>query len=224
MDFLKFPRTPHLFILPGLDIRDDKVLDEMNANLFFNHPIVLEEKVDGANIGISLSKIGLLLLQNRGNYITPGGHPQFDPIWEWAYSRIHLFQQYISNNYIVFGEWCYARHSIFYDALPDWFLGFDIFDLTKQTFMDTHSRNQMFEKLNIISAPLIDIGKFTKTDIEKLISTKTSNLYHGPIEGIYLRLEDNEKLIQRAKIVNVNFIQEIGIHWNSKKLTLNQKM
>ena len=34
----------------------------------------------------------------------------------------------LSEKFILFGEWCYAQHSIFYDRLPDWFLGFDIYD------------------------------------------------------------------------------------------------
>lgn len=67
MEFLKFPRTPHLFVVSGLDIRDDKVLPEPEYQLFLNNNIIIEEKVDGANVGISLSKKGDLLIQNRGD-------------------------------------------------------------------------------------------------------------------------------------------------------------
>ena len=78
MEFFKFPRTPHIFVIPGLNIRDDKVLSDQECVAFLNNTIRLEEKIDGANIGISLSQDGELLIQNRGNYILPGNHPQFN--------------------------------------------------------------------------------------------------------------------------------------------------
>lgn len=222
MEFFKFPRTPHLFVISGLDIRDDKVFSDQECQLFLNNNIILEEKVDGANIGISLSEKGDIQIQNRGNYILPGGHPQFNLIWDWAYSRISLLTKHISNNFIVFGEWCYAKHSIQYTSLPDWFLGFDVYDKKNETFLNTHIRNQIFLKINIESIPILGKGNYSRKDLEKRLVSSKSNFYSGHIEGIYLRYEDSEKLIKRAKIVNKDFIQEIDIHWSKKELISNK--
>ncbi len=50
-DFIKFPRTPHLFGSKGTS--DDKALSEQQTIEFLKHPdIIVEEKIDGANIGI----------------------------------------------------------------------------------------------------------------------------------------------------------------------------
>ncbi len=49
-DFFKFPSTPHLATLPGVDIRGDKVLSESERDAFLKHGLVVEEKVDGANL------------------------------------------------------------------------------------------------------------------------------------------------------------------------------
>ena len=49
----KFPTTPHLTILGDIQIRDDKVMTESERNEFIQHEIIVEEKVDGANLGIS---------------------------------------------------------------------------------------------------------------------------------------------------------------------------
>lgn len=222
MEFFKFPRTPHLFVVSGLDIRDDKVLSDQECQSFLNNNIILEEKVDGANIGISLSENGDLQIQNRGNYILPGSHPQFNLIWDWAYSRLTLLQKYISNDFIVFGEWCYAKHSIKYTSLPDWFLGFDVYDKKKKVFLNNEFRNQLLKNINIEIIPTLDKGKYSRADLEKLLSISKSKFYSGPIEGIYLRYEDSEKLIKRAKIVKKDFIQEIDIHWSKKELISNK--
>lgn len=222
MEFLKFPRTPHLFVVSGLDIRDDKVLPEPEYQLFLNNNIIIEEKVDGANVGISLSKKGDLLIQNRGNYILPGNHPQFNLIWDWAYSRISLLTEHVANDFIVFGEWCYAKHSILYTSLPDWFLGFDIYDKKNKVFLNSELRNHILKKVNIKIIPTLGKGKYSRTDLEKLLNRSKSNFYLGPVEGIYLRYEDSEKLLKRAKIVRKNFIQDIDIHWNNKKMVANK--
>lgn len=222
MEFFKFPRTPHLFVVSGLDIRDDKVLSDTECNAFLNNTVILEEKIDGANIGISLTETGDLLIQNRGNYILPGSHPQFNLIWDWAYSRLTLLQKYISNDFIVFGEWCYAKHSIKYTSLPDWFLGFDVYDKKKMIFLNNEFRNQLLKNTNIQIIPNLGKGEYSRADLAKLLSISKSRFYSGPIEGIYLRYEDSEKLIKRAKIVNKDFIQEIDIHWSKKKLISNK--
>lgn len=222
MEFFKFPRTPHLFIDPELDIRDDKVLSDQECESFLNNTILIEEKVDGANIGISLSESGDLLIQNRGNYILPGSHPQFNRIWDWAYSRISLFNQHISNNFLIFGEWCYAKHSIQYTSLPDWFLGFDVYDLKKQGFLNTKLRNQILQKINIEIIPTIEIGNYSKMDLEKLLASSKSKFYSGPVEGIYLRCEDSVQLLKRAKLVKKDFIQEIDVHWSKKEIISNK--
>lgn len=222
MEFFKFPRTPHLFVVPGLDIRDDKILSDQECKSFLNKTILLEEKVDGANIGISLSHNGDLLIQNRGNYILPGSHPQFNQIWDWAYSRISLLSQFISVDFIVFGEWCYAKHSIHYTSLPDWFLGFDVYDKKNKIFLNTELRNQLLKKVNIKIIPTLGKGNYSRIDLEKLLNSSKSNFYSGAVEGIYLRYEDSEKLIKRAKIVKKDFIQDIDVHWSKKEMSRNK--
>ena len=222
MDLFKFPRTPHLFVVPGLDIRDDKVLSDLECESLLKNPIILEEKLDGANIGISLSENNELQIQNRGNYIFPGSHPQFDRLWKWAYSKISRLTEHIGSDLIVFGEWCYAKHSIHYTSLPDWLVGFDIYDKRSKTFLNTELRNQIFNKIGIEIISTLGKGIYSKMELVKLLNGSKSRFYDGPVEGIYVRYEDQEKLIRRAKIVNKDFIQEIDIHWSKKELMTNQ--
>lgn len=50
-EFFRFPHTPHLAWLGKGESRDDKVLSQAEAKAFLAGPVLLEEKVDGANLG-----------------------------------------------------------------------------------------------------------------------------------------------------------------------------
>jgi hypothetical protein len=53
--FFRFPHTPHLAWLGQGEPRDDKVLSADGSLNLLSADVVLEEKVDGANLGFSLS-------------------------------------------------------------------------------------------------------------------------------------------------------------------------
>lgn len=224
MTFHKFPRTPHLFLMPGINVRDDKVLAETEAELFYNKSIYIEEKVDGANVGISFDNVGLLRVQNRGNFVTVGSHTQFDPLWEWVSARVHQLQHIINSRYILFGEWCYLRHSIFYSSLPDWFIGFDVYDIQENFFLNTEQRNIIFERLNVTPVPKIAYGHFSKMQLVNLLANEKSKLGGENLEGIYIRLEDQNRLLKRAKIIKSGFVQNIDLHWSKKALMRNKRL
>lgn len=221
MEFFKFPRTPHLFVLPGATIRDDKVMTDTEAMEFLSRPVIVEEKVDGANVGVSFNEKGDLQFQNRGNLIIPGGHPQFEPLWEWGYNRFGELKNQLAQRYILFGEWCYLKHSIHYTKLPGWFLAFDIYDRQISRFLSASQRNEVSNACNISPVPLAFSGFATRFDLLGLINNP-SKLYGGPVEGLYLRLEEAGYLKQRAKIVRSEFIQAIEEHWSKGPLIKNQ--
>ncbi len=222
MNFYKFPRTPHLFVLPGLNIRDDKVLERGEEEKFYLRPIIIEEKIDGANVGISFDLNLNLQIQNRNNYVKPGDQPQFESIWEWAYLRSGILQQLLSSRYILFGEWCYAQHSVHYTNLPDWFLGFDVFDKFDNKFFTVRNRNELLDKADLSAVPLIAQKKVNRQQLISIIENATSKYASGSVEGIYLRLESDDKLEARAKVVRRDFIQNIGEHWSKRKIIKNQ--
>ena len=53
-DFYRFPHTPHLAWLGSAPPRDDKVLTPQEAKSFLSADVLVEEKVDGANLGFSV--------------------------------------------------------------------------------------------------------------------------------------------------------------------------
>ncbi|HVU93728.1 MAG TPA: RNA ligase family protein [Puia sp.] len=220
--FFKFPTTPHLFVLPGAEIRNDKILDNRDKRRFLDNILTAEEKIDGTNLGISFDDNWNLKIQNRGSYISPKDHPQFEPLSGWIYQRMTAFKDIIGTRYILFGEWCVAKHSIHYTSLPDWFLGFDLYDRNKNFFVDTSTRNHIMADLNVSHVPLIGKKNFTEKELSMIIEAYPSNYSSEHLEGIYLRIESGNQLIGRAKIVRPNFLQNITLHWKGQRLVKNQ--
>lgn len=218
-DFVKFPTTPHLLWLGATAARADKVLTRDEAESFLRHSLIVEEKVDGANLGLSFDSHGNLLAQNRGNYLERGTKDQFAPLWAWLSERETRLFDALEDRLMLFGEWCHAGHSIHYTRLPDWFLAFDVFDKQEQRFLSSVRRDAIIQKLKLHTVPTISTGRFSLVDIPRLIGQ--SALYDGPMEGIYLRHEDTAWLIQRAKVVRAEFVQQISEHWLNRPLIAN---
>ena len=127
----------------------------------------------------------------------------------------HLFDRYI-----LFGEWCYAQHSIFYDGLPDWFLAFDIYDRESRRFLASARRDRLLAEMHISKVPGLARGRFTYPEIENLLSQ--SKLTDQPAEGIYLRFDYSDWLEQRAKLVRPAFIQAVEQHWSRSGIRPNR--
>jgi ATP-dependent RNA circularization protein (DNA/RNA ligase family) len=219
-DFFKFPSTPHLATLEGVDVRDDKVLSESERDEFLQHVLVVEEKVDGANLGFSFDTGGNIQAQNRGAYLHLPGSGQWKKLGEWLSPRIDCLFENLSGRYILFGEWCYAQHSVFYDRLPDWFLGFDVYDKQSGRFLSTDRRNELFKRMRIAQVPLIARGRFTFQELRKFLSQ--SKLSEHPTEGLYLRFDQGAWLAQRAKLVRPAFIQSVEQHWSRSAIKPNR--
>lgn len=211
-DFFKFPSTPHLATSAGVSIRGDKVLSESECFEFLQYYIIAEEKVDGANLGISFDSEGNIRIQNRGAYLELPGSGQWKKLSDWLAQRIDTLFESLSDRFILFGEWCYAQHSIFYDNLPDWFLGFDVYDKQFGRFLSSKRRDTLLGKVHIAQVPFLAHGHFTFSEIQTLLSK--SKLCDQPAEGLYLRIDQGEWLAQRAKLVRSTFIQAVDQHWS----------
>ena len=218
-DFFKFPSTPHLALLGDVEVRGDKVMTESERNDFLRHELVIEEKIDGANLGISFDAEGNICTQNRGAYLHLPSAGQWKKLAEWLAPRTDALFEQLTDRYILFGEWCYAQHSVVYDRLPDWFLGFDIYDKNAARFFSCTPRDKIFRTIGISQVPKVDRGQFTITGLDKLLSK--SKLTDNAAEGLYLRFDQGDWLVQRAKLVRPAFIQSVAQHWSRSGIKPN---
>ena len=218
--FFKFPSTPHLIMLSGMDIRGDKVLSESERSAFLQHDLVIEEKIDGANLGISFDSWGNIQAQNRGAYLQLPRAGQWKKLDNWLAQRTDTLFEHLLDQFILFGDWCYAQHSVFYDRLPDWFLAFDIYDKRADRFLSSKRRDLLFRKMNLAQVPVLARGHFTYSELCNLLSL--SKFGNQPAEGIYLRFDQADWLVQRAKLVRSTFIQTVEEHWSRSAMRPNQ--
>jgi ATP-dependent RNA circularization protein (DNA/RNA ligase family) len=217
----KFPHTPHLAWLGPGKPRADKVLSPSEVQDFLDSPIVVEEKVDGANIGIFFDATGTLQVQNRGTILQPGCHPQFQALWPWLAEHRSNLQEAMRGHLMLFGEWCFAVHSMRYGNLPDYFVGFDVYDRHAKKFWVADRRDEWAQPLDIVTAPVVSNGSFTLPELEVLLSSLASRFGDQPAEGLYLRKEQNGWLQDRAKLVRPEFVQGIVEHWTKHALEKN---
>src|SRR6266702_2202580 len=159
-DFMKYPRTPHLFGSRGTD--DDKHLSqEESLDFIANSSLIVEEKLDGTNVGIHFTSAGRMVLQCRGHEITSGMHAQYDLFKQWTMGKRLVLETMLGDRLLLFCEWLYARHSVHYRGLPHYFFEFDIYDKERKFFLDLAARLEKLEETGILTVPVIHRGPVT---------------------------------------------------------------
>ena len=214
--FIRFPRTPHLAVLGTVNVRDDKVMSPQAARTFLEEDVIVEEKVDGENLGLSVLD-GRLVAQSRGSYVELGG-TSFRGLAAWLHLRASRIARELGEDLVLFGEWCAVRHSVPYDALPDWLLVFDVYDHRSRAFWKLDERDLLAEALQLARVPRLATGRFDLADLRRLLGT--SRLGATPMEGLVLR--QTQRPDRRAKLVRPEFLQAIGEHWRSGPVELNR--
>lgn len=220
--FFRFPHTPHLAWLGPGTPRDDKVLATDEAVALLAGEVAVEEKLDGANLGVSLAEDGTLRFQNRGQYLHPPFAGQFQRLGSWIAAHEYALRSHMPPGLIVFGEWCAARHSVAYDRLPDWWVVFDVYNLAEQRFVSTARRDALAARLNLEVVREVSRERTTLADLTSRLRAERSRYRAGPIEGFVIRKETSDWLLARAKLVHPEFVQGIGEHWRRRRIEWNR--
>ncbi|MBO0783543.1 MAG: RNA ligase family protein [Ktedonobacteraceae bacterium] len=232
----KYPRTYHL---EGSGIqRGDEDLSVIPVRSLAGRHVVVEEKMDGANSAISFSDDGQLLLQSRGHYLTGGPREkQFHLFKTWAYRYAGELWEVLGERYILYGEWLYAKHTVFYTDLPHYFMEFDIYDKEMDIFLSTERRRAFLAALPFVisvkvlyegwvssAQELIDmigpshfiseghLDRLRERCQEKgLDATQALKETDASIlmEGLYLKIEEDGRVQERYKYVRASFLQTV---------------
>lgn len=247
----KYPRTPHLEgsrLQPG-----DEDLDSVPFQNIKGRFVVVEEKLDGANCAISFDEQGQLCLQSRGHYLTGGmREKQFHLLKQWASCHQDQLREVLGDRFICYGEWTFAKHTVFYDDLPHYFHEFDLYDRETDSFLSTERRLEILQNLPMVSVPVLWQGKPKK--LEQITSLVQHSLYKtddwrerlttlaeerelnvdqvwkqtdssDQMEGLYLKIEEDGIVIDRLKWIRASFLTAVvdsGSHWLSRPILPNQ--
>jgi hypothetical protein len=247
---IKYPRTRHILgsrLQPG-----DHDLAALPLSELAGHHLVVEEKLDGANAAISFAPSGELRLQSRGHFLTGGPRERhFALLKTWASARQPALWDLLGDRYIVYGEWLYAKHTIFYDQLPHYFLEFDVLDRRAGEFLATERRRQLLAGSAIASVPVLWTGTTPSlAALEGLIGPSAfksprwkdrlaevaaataradrAGLETDPsdlMEGLYIKVEEGGLVTGRYKYVRASFLAAVvgsGSHWLDRPIVPNQ--
>lgn len=232
---VKFPRTPHL---EGSrrQIGDDEV-DLVPFDAIRGQQVVVEEKLDGANVGISFGSHGEMRLQSRGHYLGGGARErQFALLKTWAPIHHAELQTALGTRYILYGEWLYALHRIFYDALPHYLFALDVLDTASGAFLSAERRCALLAELCIPSPPVLFEGPTRSPEqLAALIgrSVFKTECWRSRIgetgladpsdlmEGLYLRVERDGVVVDRYKYVRPTFRAALD-DWDKRPIRANQ--
>ncbi|MFE3459357.1 RNA ligase family protein [Nocardiopsis aegyptia] len=246
----KYPRTRHIRgsrLQPG-----DGDLSAEPFDALAGRHLVVEEKLDGANTGISFGPGGELRLQSRGHYLTGGPRErQFAPLKAWAAAVAPRLWPRLGERYVLYGEWLYAKHTVFYDALPHYFCEFDVLDTREDVFLSTPRRRELLEGTPVVSVPVLHSGPLASlADLTALVGPSTARTSgwrdalaaaaraagtdpgrslaesdgSDLMEGLYLKVEDGDHTVDRYKWVRREFttaVLDSGTHWLDRPVIAN---
>lgn len=235
-ELYKYPRTQHIEgsgLQPG-----DEDMGVVPFRALAGRYLVVEEKMDGANSAVSFSPEGHLLLQSRGHYLVGGEREKhFHLLKAWATRYTAELRDVLTDRYIMYGEWLYAKHSIFYTNLPHYFLEFDLYDKVQDEFLSTERRGQVLARAPfIVSVKVLHTGLVVS--LEQLVGMVGPSHFIAPnalcrlealcrergldaeralretdqsrlMEGLYIKVEEQGSVRERYKYVRGGFLQTV---------------
>lgn len=189
----------------------------------------------GAN---SFSPDGDPLLQSRGHYLTGGKREKhFDLFKTWAGTHAAALYAVLGRRYVMYGEWLFAKHTIYCNRLPHYFLEFDILDKSTGAFLSTPARQALLQPVDFVRAEKV-LHQGPVRCIQDLIAyidhshfiggghtrqLKRRALKQGldaervlketdssPVmEGLYIKVEEAGSVIDRFKFVRAGFLTTV---------------
>jgi hypothetical protein len=177
--------------------------------------IVITEKLDGSNMAMTRSAI----------YARSHSGPPTHPSFAWAKALHARVWGQIDEGLTLFGEYCYAVHSIAYDVLPGYFFLFGVRDDATNEWWDWDSVETQAAVLGIPVAPVLFRGIVTELEpLTRRLAAEPSK-YGGAREGMVVRVErkfaDEEFGRVLGKYVRAGHVQT-DEHWMFQEIRVQQ--
>lgn len=196
MTYFKYPRTPHLPWSLGAS-KDDKKLKSIEY--FLNKNVVVTEKMDGENTTLYSDHLHARSLDSRDHWSR-----------HWLKGLHAQIKENIPVGFRICGENLYAKHSIKYENLSNYFLAFSVWE--NERCLSWPDFEEYIARIGIPTVPVIWQGVFD----EKILHGIEENLDFEKTEGYVLRLEESFQLsdfqTSVAKFVRTGHVQT-DEHW-----------
>lgn len=209
--------------LPGsrLGPGDHHISDGQSAILIektrdYKDLVIVQEKLDGANVGILRQDDKLIALTRAGHRAIDSNLEQFHMFAKWLREREEMFH-FIGEGERLVGEWIAMAHGTRYDTYTP-FIAFDLMEGSERLpYIDFCKR----VGYDVTMAQLLHIGSaISIKKIEKLLDVRDGETYghHGalePVEGAVWRVEREGKVDFLGKYVRQ--FKEDGKYFNEDR-------
>ncbi len=182
----QYPRVPQLVARRGS--RDDLVLGDGEVAALLAHPVVVEEKLDGANVVIWADEtdgVECALRSGPGSMDRAG---QRGPLRAWVAAHGDAFRPALEAWPVLYAEWMLLSHSVAYDRLPSYLVALDLWR-EHDGFASVDERDSICRAAGLVTPPELWRGTpTTLEDVEALAGRSTWG--EGPMEGVVVRRVD----------------------------------
>lgn len=201
----KYGRTFHLPISSGAT-SDDKIMSSLDGLIV--EDLVVTEKMDGENTTI-----------HTGGSHARSPDSRYHPSRDWLKAFAAGISPYLREGERIVGENLFARHSVAYDALPSYFLGFAwIVDEEVQPWDLTLAR---FEELGIQAVPTLYRGPYRKGLFDGLAKSLDLTRQEGFVVRTAEAFMESAMPDRVGKYVREGHVQS-EIHWMKAELIPNK--
>lgn len=188
----------------------DHSLDERQASILLEKPrdfkdlIVVQEKLDGANVGVLRHEGRLIGLTRKGHRVCDSPMEQFQMFRNFIHANEFCFD-FLEEGERVVGEWLAMAHGTRYKIDNDF--PFIAFDIMKEGERETYLNFRLRIGTKLPVAHLLHIGhSISVRQIEKKLDVRNGETYgyHGslePVEGAVWRVEREGKVDFLGKYV-----------------------
>jgi hypothetical protein len=196
-DWVKYPRTHHLPWSEGVN-DDDRVLASLES--FAGRRVIVTEKMDGENTSLYRNYTHARSVDGRSH-----------PSRNWVKQFWSRFSADIPEGWRVCGENLYATHSIRYEALPTYFMGFSIWS-ERNICLAWDDTVEWFELMGITPVPVLYDGPFDETLIRRLWQAKDWDRREGYVVRLAEAIGYADFRHKVGKFVRHGHVQTVK-HW-----------
>lgn len=195
---IKFPCIYHLPF--SNTTNDDKMALRMDLYAMYNMPIVVTEKMDGSNISIYPDGF----LHARSTEFPKSAH------YSWIKQKSWNMSRPLEQDMRVSGEYMYAKHSIHYTNLEDFFYVHTLWGMNY--CLGWNITVNMARKIGVPHVPVLYKGMFDLEVLENIARAQNPETTEGfvvrPLQGFHIDIFPQVVF----KYVRANHVQT-DIHW-----------
>lgn len=202
----KYPRTFHVDWSEGLSNCDKKI---KHYNGFVGREIVVTLKMDGENTSC----------YHDGSVHARSLDSQHHPSRDWVKKFWGENAYKLPPNWRVCGENLYARHSIGYNDLPSYFMGFSIWN-ERNVSLSWDDTLMWFEELGITPVQQLYRGQFDLAKLRQITARLDTKKEEGIVVRVAGEIQYDDFEFKVAKWVRNGHVQTAE-HWMHSEIVPN---